>query len=384
MSIFVMNYSIVNYSRSTLLVLATLFLSFSFAQGELQGEWQDVERIVAVGDIHGDYENYIRVLGDAGIVNRRGNWIAEETHFVQLGDLPDRGPDSYKIIEHMKQLEMQAEKDGGRVHALIGNHEAMNIYGDLRYVHPGEFRALRSRNARLLQDELYDGHIARRMEADSEFRSSDDYRDQFNALYPLGYVEHRIHWAPDGVLGSWVVGHNTLIKINRSLFVHGGVAPSMLELSISEINQQVRTELNGNLPEEYGLSEKDDGPLWYRGLSSNEEAMEAEHVEKGLETFDVDRIVVGHTPMLGTIVPRFEGKVLVIDTGISEYYGAQLGSLLIEGDNVIAVQRGEQLEIPEGKEDLLPFFKSVLELEPDSSQLRMKVNSLSELDALDI
>jgi len=103
-----------------------------------------------------------------------------------------------------------------------------------------------------------------------------------------------------------------------------------------------------------------------------------------LETFDVDRIVVGHTPMLGTIVPRFEGKVLVIDTGISEYYGAQLGSLLIEGDNVIAVQRGEQLEIPEGKEDLLPFFKSVLELEPDSSQLRMKVNSLSELDALDI
>ncbi len=375
-----MNKSAKSHCRLSLLILLSLCLNFSYAQDE----WQGVERIIAIGDIHGDYDNYMTVLKDAGIVNRRGNWVADETHFVQLGDIPDRGPDSYKIIEHMKRLEEQAEKAGGRVHALIGNHEAMNIYGDLRYVDPGEFRALRSRNASLLQDELYDGHVARRMEAEPEFRATADYREQFDALYPPGYVEHRIHWAPDGVLGSWVAGHNAIVKINRNLFVHGGISPSMLELSISEINDQVRTELNGNLPEEYGLSEKEDGPLWYRGLSSNEESLEAEHVQNVLDTYDVDRIIIGHTPMLGTIVPRFGAKVLLIDTGISAHYGGQLGSLLIEGNNPIAIQRGERLEVPEGGEELLPFFKSVLELEPDSGQLRMKVESLEEVNLLEI
>ena len=84
--------------------------------------WEGVERIVAIGDLHGDYENYLAALKAAGLVDRRGKWIGGETHLVQTGDLPDRGPDTGKIIEHIQRLGKQAQRKGGRVHNLIGNH----------------------------------------------------------------------------------------------------------------------------------------------------------------------------------------------------------------------------------------------------------------------
>jgi hypothetical protein len=79
---------------------------------------------------------------------------------------------------------------------------------------------------------------------------------------------------------------------------------------------------------------------------------------------------------LGTILPRFEGRVLVIDTGVSEYYGEQLGSLLIENDKAIVIQGGEQIKIPEGDENLLPYLKTILEIEPDAGLLRNRIEEL--------
>jgi hypothetical protein len=34
--------------------------------------WTGVERVVAIGDIHGDYDQNIRVMESAGLLNRRG------------------------------------------------------------------------------------------------------------------------------------------------------------------------------------------------------------------------------------------------------------------------------------------------------------------------
>ena len=342
-----------------------------------EDQWQGVERIVAVGDIHGDYDNYIKVLRNADLVNRRGNWIAGNTHFVQLGDLPDRGPDTHKIIEHMQKLERQALEEGGRVHPLIGNHEAMNVYGDLRYVHAGEYTALRTRNSGRLRDQMYVFHLQQVQAVNLEFEADDNYRDRFDQLYPLGYAEHRQAWSLQGEFGSWVAPHNTVIKINRSLFVHGGIAPRMLELEISAINDQVRAELAGDLPEgEPGLSEAEDGPLWYRGLATNNELEEAAHVDALLQKYDVDRIVIGHTPGLGTIVPRFAGKVLAIDTGISEYYGAHLASLLFEDGKAYAVVEDEMVAIPTTAEDLLSYYKTIIEIDSNSAALQRQVESM--------
>ena len=101
--------------------------------------WTGVGRIIAVGDVHGDYEQFTAVLASAGLIDGNGNWTGGKTHLVQTGDVVDRGPDSRAVMDLLMKLEKQAAAAGGAVHALIGNHEAMNVYGDLRYVSPGEF-----------------------------------------------------------------------------------------------------------------------------------------------------------------------------------------------------------------------------------------------------
>jgi len=355
---------------------AIVFFFLCGAVTAAEDEWQGVSRIVAVGDIHGDYDQYIRVLRNAELVNRRGNWIAGETHFVQVGDLPDRGPDTDRIIAHMRRIQEQAADDGGMVHPLIGNHEAMNMLGDLRYVHPGEYAAFRNSNSRRMRDNLYNLHLQQVRAANPEFIEEDAYRDQFDETYPLGYVEHRLAWGPEGDIGSWVASNNTIVKINRSLFMHGGLSPEVLGLSLRDINEQVREELKGAMPENGRLSEAESGPLWYRGLASNEESLELEHVNAVLDFYDVDHIIIGHTPGLGTVVPRFGGRVIIVDTGISEYYGAHLASLRIEGSELTTLQQGQEIRVPLGDESTLNYFKEVAEIETDVAALNNLIQSL--------
>ena len=108
--------------KNTVLILLLLGnLAYAGAREIDEFRWDGVERIVAIGDLHGDYENYLEVLRIAGLINKRGKWSGGEAHLVQTGDIPDRGPDSVKIIEHISKLAKQAKKKGGRVHNLIGN-----------------------------------------------------------------------------------------------------------------------------------------------------------------------------------------------------------------------------------------------------------------------
>lgn len=359
-----------------LMSLLGLVMTAAPAAAQTVDEWQDVARIVVVGDIHGDYANYLQVLKEAGLVNRRGNWAAGATHFVQIGDLPDRGPDTAKIISHMQKLEKQALRRGGRVHALIGNHEAMNMTGDLRYVHPGEYEALKSRRAKKLQDDYYARFVEYLLTLEEPPVIDESHREQWNLQYPLGYVEHRIHWSPQGDFGQWVLQHNAAIKINGTLFVHGGIGPAFLGLPLSELNARVRTELQDISLVENPLSEAEDGPLWYRGLALNDETLELPHVQALLDFYQVERIVIGHTPGYGTVIPRFDGKVLVVDSGISAYYGAHLASLLIEGKQLLTIQKNARIPIPADKEALLEYYRQMLALEPGADNLKVLINNL--------
>src|SRR6266542_113549 len=117
-------------------VLVALFLCLAWP-GLGEDTWKGVERIVAVGDVHGDLPQFTAVLRSAEVIDRDGNWSGGKTHLVQAGDLLDRGPDSRKVIELLMKLEKQAREASGEVHCLVGNHETMNLYGDLRYVSAG-------------------------------------------------------------------------------------------------------------------------------------------------------------------------------------------------------------------------------------------------------
>src|SRR5437868_2852344 len=104
-------------------------------------------RIVAVGDLHGDFSAWQDIARDAGLFDPGGHWAGGKTVLVQMGDIIDRGADSLKIIRSLQQLQKEAPRKGGRVFVVLSNHEAMNLLGDFRYVTPGEFTAFADANS---------------------------------------------------------------------------------------------------------------------------------------------------------------------------------------------------------------------------------------------
>src|SRR5687767_12990457 len=129
---------IVRLYRLVPVLLCVLLLPIS---AEAEDTSSGVDRIVAVGDLHGDYDAFLTVLRDTGLIDQKTKWAGSKTHLVVTGDVLDRGPDSRKILDLVIQLEKKARSDGGYVHSLIGNHEAMNVYGDLRYTSEAEYEA---------------------------------------------------------------------------------------------------------------------------------------------------------------------------------------------------------------------------------------------------
>lgn len=93
------------------------------------------ERVVAIGDVHGDMLGLEALLDIASIVDPiTREWTGGSTVLVQIGDVVDRGPDEVEIIRYLDKLTDQARASGGDVLRLMGNHELMNHVGDFRYV----------------------------------------------------------------------------------------------------------------------------------------------------------------------------------------------------------------------------------------------------------
>ncbi len=342
--------------------------------------WEGVDRIVVVGDVHGDYNQFVELLRSAGLISHRNKWIGGDTHLVQLGDVPDRGPDTLKIIEFLKKLEIQAKRAKGYVHLLIGNHEAMNIYGDLRYVHPGEFEAFTRPQSKDLRDFVYKNTIEAikaSLPVDEWPSFDEDFKLTWKREHPLGFIEHRWEWEPDGSIGEWVCEHNAVIKIDNFLFLHGGVGPKYANWSIKKLNEQIQAELKDKQLKKKILAVDKDGPLWYRGLAQHVESEESIHLENLLETHGVKRIVIAHTTTDGTVIPRFNGRVILIDVGLSKVYGGRQACLLIEGDEIFTLHRGKKLPLPtDSGVGLLNYLRQAAALDPQPSPLLKMIAEL--------
>jgi hypothetical protein len=302
-----------------------------------QDSFSGVERIVAVGDVHGDLEAFQTILRSAGIIDKKGKWSGGKTHLVQTGDLLDRGPDSRKAMDFLMSLETQAAKAGGRVHALIGNHEAMNIYGDLRYTSPEEFAAFRTSDSEQNRTLIWEQTV-RTLPS----KPTAEFRKQWDAEHPLGWVEHRLAFAPQGTYGKWLRTHNAIVKINDALFLHGGLSPEMATLSITEMNEAIRARLSDlTLIRDNDIVTGDTSPLWYRGLTRPVGDELAPHVDQMLAKHSVKYIVLGHTPTEGQIEQRFGGKVILIDVGMAKYYSRRGSAcLVLENGSMSVIDRG--------------------------------------------
>ncbi len=327
-----------------------VFLALFLSAGCAVAQPGAVPPVIAIGDLHGDYAAYESLMRQAGLVDARGRWAGGKATFVQTGDIPDRAPDTRKIISHLMKLEKQARRKGGAVVALIGNHEAMNMTGDLRYAVPGEFAAFATGKSKRVRDNYFKAHLA---ELQAYYRGRDasltdeGVREAFYADAPLGYLEHRAAWSPTGEIGAWVSAHDAVHIVGDTLFVHGGVSAAYAAFSIDEINQRVRAALRGE--GDRAILEDEAGPLWYRGLSAETPQGEAD-VAAATSAYGVARLVIGHTPNLEGVKSLYGGRVILIDTGISAAYGGVRSYLRIEGGKITAYNNGEPTVLQEGGE----------------------------------
>lgn len=312
--------------------------------------------IFAIGDLHGDHSAFLAIVRAAGLVDNSGSWIGGNAVLVQTGDVPDRGPDSLLIVRDLMRLQREAEAAGGRVVTLIGNHEAMNVTGDLRYVDPGEYAAFRDSRSEDRRNRFYRQHRDRIESATREHHpdlTDMEVRQRWIQQTPLGQLELLDAWGPEGEIGEWLAGNPAVALVDGVLFVHGGISDAYAALPVDEINERAAAAIAARDASPDAIINDPDGPLWYRGYFMRDEQGErvvidpgeAEtEVERVLAAYGARRIVVGHTPSLDGIRVLLGGKLIAIDTGISAHYGGARSYLELRGDDV-------ETHIVEGREE---------------------------------
>src|SRR5262245_31143733 len=317
------------------------------------------QRVVAVGDIHGDLNAFIGILQRAQLIDPTNRWSGSKATLVQTGDMLDRGPNARGVMDLLMSLQKDAPRQGGRVTVLMGNHEAMNIFGDLRYVTNNDYASFAD-------------------EAPKNGKKKSD-----SARTP-GFIERCEALGPDGKYGKWLRSLPAIARVNNSIFLHGGISPELTSYGIDQLNEAIATELKTfdgykeflvekkiaqpcdtleemtaaartALEKAKGkdaetlkaflnypgwLSINENGPLWFRGYAQWSDADGSSKVDALTQAFGVQRFVVGHTPQAGgRIVSRFDGKVYLIDTGmLSSYFpGGRASALDIQDGKVTFV-----------------------------------------------
>ena len=98
--------------------------------------------MVAIGDIHGDLEALRTCLRVAGVVDTSDDWIgAPGTTLVSTGDVLDRGDEDWECLAYLHTLQAAARRQRGDVCLVLGNHEVLNVLGEMRFASPKSWHA---------------------------------------------------------------------------------------------------------------------------------------------------------------------------------------------------------------------------------------------------
>jgi hypothetical protein len=319
-------------------------------------EWKGVEKIVVVGDLHGAYESFLKILKGTGLVDDQLHWTGSKAHLVQIGDVLDRGDRAKDIFDLLIRLEKEAEAAGGRIHCLIGNHEEMNL-SDTAFdregcITPAQFVSFIGRSYRKKQERIFSRRYKQRQKSGSEttFDLTLHWQELIDEarMNPLHGGRRNYFKQLDKSYGDWILSHNVVIKINGIIFVHAGINETLSTRDIKKINNRYREELADiqrailtlrmpAIPEyKRELFNAPNGPLWSRALVQNDESEYDDDVERILENLEADFLIIGHSPLYtlsNQTMDRYGGKVWVVDTGISDLFremGGYLGALVIE------------------------------------------------------
>lgn len=269
-----------------------------------KSEYKKPSKMVAISDIEGNFEAFRELLQNCGVIDTAFNWTFGDGHLVLVGDFFDRGNEVTEVLWLIYSLEDKAKAAGGYVHFVLGNHEIMNLSGDLRYV-PAKYL----QNAALLDENYTKG------------------------LY-----------GKDSELGRWLRTKNIIEKVGDILFMHGGISPEMNRMDISSltrINEMARPYYpdstyiyqDARLDVIYG----DMGPFWYRGYYKGRLLAPTTQIDSTLDIFNVKVIVTGHCIIADTITAFHNGKLIDLDVHHAEGHSE---ALLIEGGKYYRVTKG--------------------------------------------
>lgn len=255
-------------------------------------EYPHAERIVIIGDIHGDVKRFKNILIDAQIINKNIEWIAipANTIVVQLGDQVDsanRDPslEDWEVLDDTEMIHFThfvnniAKTKGGKLISLIGNHELMNVIGNYSYVSSKSIHNVKSR------------------------------LDLFK---------------PKGTLSSILCNRPIVVKIGELLFCHAGLLKKHIDVlqqngkDLSYLNTIWRNFIQDQkvLIEDKEIFDKiildNDGILWTRDLDPPEVTNEV------LNNIGCVYMFIGHTTV--DSVKKMH-NVWYVDTGISRAFG---------------------------------------------------------------
>ena len=298
-------------------------------------------RVVALGDVHGDIGQARRALSIAGVLGEGGDavnpeWVGGDTVVVQVGDVLDRGDDEIAILILLQKLHKQAEKEGGAVYILNGNHEVLNVSGDFRYVTQGAFQESMRFGEHLVN------LFGKAFEDAFGGAEEDPRKKQVKARIGL--------FSPGGPLAQQLAMNSTVLIVNDTVFAHGGLMPRHVEFGLERLNNAVADWMRGKDIEDeedrtalgMAIGSVKDSVVWNRTFSTEQFVTESDR-DRACEvlgkTLDMipgaRRMVVGHTQQLGGCNGECDGRIWRIDVGMSfGVVGADPEVLEIDGDEI--------------------------------------------------
>jgi len=276
-----------------------------------------VDRIIVIGDIHGDMKILIECLIVGKVINTKKEWIGGETIVVQVGDQIDscrfdginscNDPTKYKsdkphdidILYFMTELHQKAVKKGGAVYSLLGNHEFMNVNSDMSYV------------------------------SHSNITYLNNYKTDEDEVISDGMMARKHIFSPGNKIANFLAcSRKTALIIGSNLFVHAGIVPYMTnKYNVDEINSLFSLFLLDELDKpkifhDLFMSSKY-SPLWTRifGHLNHNNNKCNELLTPLKEIYQVGRIYVGHTPQLKTgIKSTCDDRIWLTDGGMSRSF----------------------------------------------------------------
>ena len=411
-----MDQNLKRWSRLVGSVLTALCVLLFAAVSE-SGSIEPPGRVVAIGDIHGEFDGLTSILKETGLIDDNLDWSGGDAILVQTGDYTDRGPDVRRVIDLLMKLEEQAPVQGGRVVALMGNHESMNLLADYRDVSDETFATFATEESEELREQAYKSWVQwmrdlARTRGQVPPKLNKDKKQAWMLEHPPGYIEYQRAMGPTGDYGRWIASRPVAVKVGDALFMHAGISPEYVDSSIEEINQlhwdEIRTyqedrealakagvapaffnlmELNSALyyhannppdkryanPMEQQLVKKasdhlnqiqrilvEDSPLWYRGYTNLDDAELQSHMAMLEESFGVSHFVVAHSPMAsGAIQQRLDGTVFLIDTGmLASHYKGRASALEFDDGRCSAVYVNDRTVLFERSDEVVPASAS--------------------------